>query len=151
VIFKVDGQSVEITVQDWGGYIGQWDNRKWNIRQEPVPPSTKPQGGQAQGGQAAGAPSKPRMRTVQDYAGLVPGFTKSAPIAWFASHRHMADGTNDLYMYSYLFAYAIDLPEGAKTLTLPDNDKIRVLAVTLTDELRPVVPAHPLFDTLERF
>jgi alpha-mannosidase len=150
-VFKVDGKLVEWTVQDWGGYIGQWDNRKWNVRQEPVPPPAKPRGGQAgqvRGGQTGGASLKPRMRTVQDYAGLVPGFTKNAPVAWFSSHRHLADGTNDFYMYSYLFAYSIDLPEDAKTLTLPNNDKVRVMAVTLTDEIRPVVPVQPLFDTL---
>jgi len=160
-IFKVDGKPVELTVQDWGGYIGQWDNRKWNVRQEPVPPPAKPQGaqagqrGQSPGGQArsvqfVGAPPQPRMRTVQEYAGLVPGFIKRAPVAWFSSHRHLADGSNDLYMYSYLFAYSIDLPADAKTLTLPKNDKVRIMAVTLTDETQPVVPAQPLYDTLGR-
>jgi alpha-mannosidase len=90
------------------------------------------------------------MRTVQDYAGLVPGFTKRAPVAWVSSHRHLADGTNDFFMYSYLFFYSIDLPADAKTLQLPNNDKVRVMAVTLTDEAGPVVPAQPLFDTLGR-
>ena len=85
-----------------------------------------------------------------EYAGLVPGFTKPAPVAWFASHRHLADGTNDLYMYSYLFAYAIDLPAGAKTLALPDDAQVKILAATLTDDPWPVKPVQPLFDTLER-
>jgi alpha-mannosidase len=53
-------------------------------------------------------------------------------------------------MYSYLFAYSIDLPADAKTLTLPKNDKVRIMAVTLTDETQPVVPAQPLYDTLGR-
>jgi alpha-mannosidase len=44
----------------------------------------------------------------------------------------------------------IDLPEGARTLTLPDNDKIRLMAVTLSDEGAGVRPARPLYDTLER-
>jgi alpha-mannosidase len=44
----------------------------------------------------------------------------------------------------------IELPEGARTLTLPDNDKIRVMAVTLSDEGGQVRPARPLYDTLER-
>ncbi len=149
-VFKVDGEPVELMIQDWGGYIGQWDNRIWNIRQEPVPPPAKPQGGPARSGRTAGAPSQPRMRTVQDYAGLVPGFTKRAPVAWFSSHRHLPDGTNDFYMYSYLFIYSIDLPVDAKTLQLPNNKKVRIMAVTLTDEIGPVVPAQPLFDSLGR-
>jgi alpha-mannosidase len=177
--FKFGEKSFDLTIQDWGGYIGQWDNRLWNIRQEPVPPrpeakgapatpASTPQIKQAQAppqtrpsqtqaastspsqGAPSAKPQQPRMRTVMDYIGLTPGFTKPAPVAWFASHRHLADGTNDLYAYAYIFVYAIDLPEGAASLTLPSDDKIRVLAVTLADQAPPVVPAQPLFDTLVR-
>ena len=59
-------------------------------------------------------------------------------------------GANVPYGYSYLFAYAIDLPAGAKTLTLPDNDKIRVLAVSVAETTPALKPAQPLYDTLER-
>jgi alpha-mannosidase len=90
------------------------------------------------------------MRTMSEVTGMTPGFIKRAPVAWFASHRHGTDGTNEPYAYSYLFAYAIDLPAGARTLTLPDNDRIRILAVTVADEPGGVRPAHPLYDTLER-
>jgi alpha-mannosidase len=43
-----------------------------------------------------------------------------------------------------------ELPAGAKTLTLPENGNIRILAVTVADESRPVRPTQPLYDTLER-
>jgi alpha-mannosidase len=52
------------------------------------------------------------------------------------------------YAYSYLFAYPLELPAGAKTITLPDNDKIRVLAVSVADENPEVKPAQPLYDVL---
>jgi alpha-mannosidase len=133
---------VDLTIQDWGGFIGQWDNRVWSRRQEPVPPRPD-----------APAPppgTPPRMRTVMEYAGLTPGFIKRAPVAWFASHHHNADGTNAPYAYSYLFAYAIDLPAGAGTLTLPSNDKVRILAITVANEAPSVWPARPLYDTLQR-
>jgi alpha-mannosidase len=52
------------------------------------------------------------------------------------------------YAYSYLFAYAIDLPAGAKTITLPDNDKIRILALSVAEENPAVAPAQPLYDEL---
>ena len=81
---------------------------------------------------------------------ITPGFIKRAPVAWFASHRHGADGANEPYAYSYLFAYTIDLPAGAKTLTLPNNERIRILAVTVANEASEVRPAQPLYDTLER-
>jgi alpha-mannosidase len=135
----VGSREVELTIQDWTGYIGQWDNRIWTTRQEPMPPRP---------GAPANAP--PRMRTVSEMTGLTPGFIKRAPVAWFASHRHGTDGTNEPYAYSYLFAYAIDLPGDARTLTLPDNDRIRILAVTVADEPNRVEPARPLYDTLER-
>jgi len=54
------------------------------------------------------------------------------------------------YAYSYLFAYAIDLPAGTKTITLPDNDRIRILAMTVADEPWVTRPAQPLYDTLMR-
>jgi alpha-mannosidase len=81
--------------------------------------------------------------------GLRPGFIKRADLAWFTSQRRAADGSAEPYAYSYLFAYAIDLPEGARTLVLPDNDRIRILAVTVADEPYVVTPAQPLYDTLE--
>jgi len=133
--FKIGDKPVDLTIQDWGGYVGQWDNRVWTSRQEIVP----------------GAPgAAPRLRTIQEYATLIPGFIKPAPVAWFASHRHLQDGTNDVYAYAYLFAYSIEVPAGATTLTLPDNDRIRILAVTVSNEGRTVRPVQPLYDTLKR-
>ena len=81
---------------------------------------------------------------------ITPGFIKRAPIAWYCDHRHTADGKNEAYSYSYLFAYPLDAPAGATTLTLPDNDKIRVLAITVAEEPSQVKPADPLYDTLKR-
>ncbi len=78
---------------------------------------------------------------------ITPGFIKRAPVAWFASHRHGADGANEPYAYSYLFAYTIDLPAGAKALALPNNERIRILAITVANEVGEVRPAQPLYDT----
>lgn len=115
---------VELTIQDWTGKIGQWDDRTWS--------------------------RPPKEDSYGDFTGLTPGFIKPAPVAWFASHRHTADGTNEAYAYSYLFAYALDVPASAKTLTLPDNDKIRILAVTAAAEEGDLRPAQPLSDVLSR-
>jgi alpha-mannosidase len=140
--FKVGDAAIDLTIQNWGGYVGQWDNRTWRTREERAPAR------QGAPPPAPGAP--PRMRTVTEYSGLTPGFIKPAPVAWFASHRHATDGSNDPYAYSYLFAYAIDIPAGAKTLTLPLNERIRIMAVTVASEGPQVRPAGPLHDTLER-
>jgi alpha-mannosidase len=82
--------------------------------------------------------------------GIQPGFIKRASLAWYSDHHHDAAGKNVPYSYSYLFAYALDLPHGAKTLTLPDNDKVRVLAVSVANENPQATPAEPLYDTLGR-
>jgi alpha-mannosidase len=136
--FLVGDTSVDLTIQDWSGYIGQWDNRTWTTHQEPVPRRSDT------------PPDAPvRMHTVMDFTGLVPGYIKRAPVAWFASHRHTATGANEAYAYAYLYAYSIDVPAGASAITLPDDERIRVLAVTAADGDGGLRPAQPLYDTLE--
>ena len=82
--------------------------------------------------------------------GITPGFIKRAPVGWFASHRHTPAGTNEAYAYSYLFVYTIDVPANAQTLTLPNNDRVRIMAITGSHERSGVKPAHALYDTLEK-
>ncbi|HXS93695.1 MAG TPA: glycoside hydrolase family 38 C-terminal domain-containing protein [Candidatus Limnocylindrales bacterium] len=130
--FQAGGKSVELNVQDWGGFIGQWDDRKWEATETP--------------GRAGG---QPRRDAYGKMVRIVPGFMKTADLAWYCSHHHDAAGANVPYEYSYLFAYAIDLPAGAKTLRLPDDDKIRVMAVSVADDGPELKPAMPLVDTLK--
>ncbi len=137
--FRVGGNPIELTVQDWSGFIGQWDDRTWNEKEEQLPPRA---------GAPAGEP--PRVRKMHEFTGLKPGFIKRTPVAWFASHRHTAEGANEPYAYSYLYAYSIPLPADARTLTLPDNNKIRILAMTVSDESSETLPAQPLYDTLDQ-
>ena len=139
--FRAGDRPVQLTIQNWTGFIGQWDDRTWNTRQEPVQPRP---------GQTL-PPNAPRVRPVEEFSGmLIPGFIKRADVAWYSSHRHAPDGSNEPYAYAYLFAYPIDLPATAATLTLPDNDRIRILAISVADEADQVTPAQPLYDTLER-
>ena len=88
-----------------------------------------------------------------DYAemtGIKLGYIKRADLAWYCSHHHNAAGENVPYGYSYLFAYAIDLPAGAKSITLPENDNIRVMAISVAEDNPEAKPAEPLYDTLGR-
>jgi alpha-mannosidase len=128
--FAVAGAKVELQIQDWGGFIGQWDDRQWFGKDVPVP----------------GQPTRTEHDDYAEMTGVKPGYIKRADLAWYCSHHHNAAGENVPYAYSYLFAYPIDLPEGAKTITLPDNDKIRVLAISVADENPVVKPAQPLYD-----
>jgi alpha-mannosidase len=148
--FHVGQRAVTLNIQDWGGFIGQWDTRIWkdlphtnwaiSAHQAVWPPPDM-----AQREKPDPTPSYPG-----DYIGLKAGFVKPAGVAWYASHQHTVAGLNEPYRYSYLFAYAMDLNHNEKTLALPDNSKIRILAISIAQENPELKPAHPLFDTLNR-
>jgi alpha-mannosidase len=163
VSFHIGTQAEEVIVQDWTGFIGQWDTRLW----KPAPDTITIGGNESPARQVAlrkdwavsanhatwnlenrgspdWAPSYP-----EDYVGLRPGYIKRAPLAWYASHYHTPDGLNQPYAYSYLFAYPFSLPPHTQTLTLPDNDKIRILAISVAREDVVVTPEQPLYDTLD--
>lgn len=165
--FRVGNHAESLAVENWGGFIGQWDTRIWKPR-----PETVTEGGGRFSSEPAhqvplrkdwavsanhaiwdlnnsGSPDwSPRY--PEDYLGLRPGYVKPATLAWYCSHHHTPDGLNEPYQYSYLFVYALDLPAHARTLTLPANEKIRILAVSVANEDAAVKPVQPLFDTLGR-
>src|SRR4029079_2298142 len=133
VAFRVGSDEVKLTVQDWSGFIGQWDNRQWKqteVRLQPrtPPPDIPPDVA------ALLQRSRTRLDPYCEMTAIMPCYIKRAPIAWFASHRHTPAGTNEAYAYSYLFAYAIDVPKSTKTLTLPNNEGVRILAITASNE-----------------
>jgi alpha-mannosidase len=121
--FKVGDTAVDLNVENWGGFVGQWDDRQWTSKDT----------------------------SHDDYGemtGIKPGYIKRADLAWYCSHHHNAAGQNVPYSYSYLFAYPIELPAGAKTITLPENDKIRIMAISVADENAAVKAVQPLYDVL---
>lgn len=139
--FKVGEKSVTLNVQDWTGFVGQWDDRTWKTTEEPIP--------QRDGAPPQGNRPQLRLNEYGELIGIRPGYIKRADIGWFASHRHDSAGSNEPYAYCYLFVYPIDLPSGASTLTLPRNRNIRILAVTATNRSSQARPAQPLYDVLE--
>jgi alpha-mannosidase len=146
--FRVGDKAASENIQAWNGFIGQWDTRIWknppardwaiSANHAAWPPADEQQREQR--------PQSPRY--PEDYVGLEPGFVKPAGLAWFASHHHTPDGLNEPYQYSYLFAYPIDIPENARTLTLPNNDKIRILAISVAEENPTLDLAQSLYDNL---
>jgi alpha-mannosidase len=147
-VFHVGSKTAELNIQSWGGFVGQWDTRIWknqpvrnwatSANHAPWPPADMQQ-------RETRAPSP---RYPEEYVGLQAGYIKPASLAWYVSHHHTADGLNEPYQYSYLFAYAMDVPAGARTLTLPDNKDVRILAVAVGEDSPELKPATPLFDTL---
>ena len=77
---------------------------------------------------------------------IINAFTKRDNIAWYASHRHTPDA-NDAYQYCYLFKYEIALPKGTRSVTLPQNNKIKIFAITVANnKSEDVIPLQPLYD-----
>jgi alpha-mannosidase len=128
-------------VQEWTGAIGQWDSRLRDdrmMRERFVPEITKDQSwplamieAQTVTKWQAGAPVP-----VQGLGQIRPGFVKRDEVAWVATHRHAPQG-NEIYIYGYVFKYGVDLPKGAAAIVLPDDERIRVFAMTLADEPAP--------------
>ncbi|HUA14331.1 MAG TPA: glycoside hydrolase family 38 C-terminal domain-containing protein [Verrucomicrobiae bacterium] len=121
--FEAGREKTELTIQDWSGFIGQWDDREWSS-------------------------NNTSNDNYGEMIGLKPGYIKRAELAWYCDHHHDSAGQNVAYRYSYLFGYAIDLPAGAKTLRLPDNNKIRILAISVANENPELKPVQPLYDVL---
>jgi alpha-mannosidase len=130
--FKTGSKSVDLTVENWGGFIGQWDDRQWVAKDIPI----------------EGLAGKAEHDDYAEMIGIKSGYIKRADLGWYCSHHHNAAGENIPYRYSYLFAYPIDLPPGTNTIQLPDNDKIRILAISVVEENPELRPVQPLYDVL---
>jgi alpha-mannosidase len=113
--FTIGDRRNEVTVQSGTGFIGQWDTRTWNRHEETLPPRPD-----------APPDAPPRKRTVLEYTGLTPGFIKPAAVATFKA--------SPAYEYSYTFSYIFNVPPGARTMTLPANDKIHIVSITASDD-----------------
>jgi len=122
--FTIGTFSATLRIQDWTNYIGSWDNRVFEGEVKELTYSV----------------DNPLKR-------IDPGYIKRAPVAWYCDHRRTENGADMIYSYCYLFKYALPVPPGAKTLTLPDNTKIRILAITAAnDPAADIHPASPLYD-----
>jgi alpha-mannosidase len=118
--FTVDGKVSQLHIQQWTGKVGQFYNRILSRDRNSVLDMELP-------------------------------YAKRANITWFASHVHNAyPMINEAYQYCYLYQYEISIPAGAKTLTLPDNKKIKLLAVTAVKPTSEnVTPLQPLYDNFK--
>jgi alpha-mannosidase len=148
--FRVGAKTADVTIQAWNGFIGQADTRIWKPAPDTVRKDWAVSANHAtwdlkNRGSVSWSPRYP-----EDYLGLTAGYVKRADIAWYASHHHTAAGLNEPYEYSYLFAYALDLPVHSNRLTLPTNDKLRILAISVASQEPDVSSGQPLYDTLGR-
>ena len=110
VIFRAGHTDFPITIGGWSGYIGLWDKREFE-----------------------GFVAELSYSMRNDLKAITPAFIRDQRIAWCASHRHLPAG-DALYEYGYLFAYRLEIPEGATRITLPDSMFVRIVAMSVGDE-----------------
>ena len=109
--FSIGNKSVTLGIQYYSGFIGEWNSLKYNrVMNEEL------------------------FEKDFEVIGENPSYLKTDNIAWVGTHRHRADGTNEAYAFCYLYKYAIDIIKGATMLKLPDNDKIRIMAITAVND-----------------
>lgn len=109
--FYVDGDAVTLGIQYYSDFIGQWNTLTFDKPMNEELPMNE-------------------VKLLKQSS----AYLKQDNIAWVGTHRHSITGVNEAYKFCYLYKYAIDVPRGAKTLVLPDNDKIRIMAMTLTND-----------------
>jgi alpha-mannosidase len=74
------------------------------------------------------------------------GYIKRDDVAWFATHVRN-DTLNDAYHYAYIFKYSIDASPASGFLQLPENDAIKIFAITVAENYYDqATPAQPLYD-----
>ena len=115
--FTADRIPTTLLVPDWAEPTGQWNDRL-----------------------VAGD-------RMDDADRIAPAYAKTVPVAWIGSHRHDARGENEAYVFTHFFRLRLDLRPGARTLTLPNDERIRVLAATAArNDNDAVVAAQPFTD-----
>lgn len=123
---EVDGKPVAVRFRDWSGMLGQWDRRLW-----------------------AGEVPEMAFNWHNDLAGIEPGYVKPEEVAWHVSHYSTPKG-DAFYQYCYMYKVAIDVPKGVKSVTLPNDPRVKVFAASVVNTRgEGVTAAAPLFDTLK--
>ncbi len=81
--------------------------------------------------------------------GQTEGYMKEDAIAYVGTHRHSST-SDEPYVFTYMFKYGIDLPDGADRIILPDNDKIVIFSMVAVNETPRVKNASVMFSTMNR-
>jgi alpha-mannosidase len=138
----------KIIIREWQGPVGQWDSRlkePRQLREVDVAPMTRGQTWSADAIQADMVVTyDPATGMVSGIDQIRRGFMKREEVAWVGSHRHSSEG-NQPYIASYLFLYAIDLPAGLRQVRLPNNDRVRIMAMSVARGPSLIWPTRALY------
>ncbi len=125
VVFHAGEVEIPMPIGGWSGYMGLWDNREFE-----------------------GFVAELSYSLRNDLKRIAPAFIRDQRIAWCASHRHLPAG-DAMYEYGYLFAYRLEIPEGAAHIILPNSMFVRIVAMSVGDEGHAVALQSP-FEDLHR-
>ena len=78
--------------------------------------------------------------------GQTVGYLKDAEVAWVGTHRHSGSG-DEPYEFTYMYRVRIDLPKGARTVQLPQDEHVVIFAATVANDAKDGAAAAPLFQT----
>ncbi|MHA1148171.1 MAG: alpha-mannosidase [Promethearchaeota archaeon] len=116
----VDGNGKQLNeethlIPSINNFLGQWDKRIWK---------KKP---------------KRHLKEKRDYfwinkcIGVEPGYITRARLEWFATHTYKA-GKIQAYRFGYLYTIKLNIPKDAKSLILPDDFRIYIMAMTASQQ-----------------
>ncbi len=125
VTFKAGAKEFPVTIGGWVGNLGCWDNREFE-----------------------GYVAEVSYSMRNDLKTIHPAYIRDQRVAWFASHHHRISG-DAYYEHSYMFAYRLEIPERATSITLPDSRFVRILAISAGDE-GPATALQSPFEDLYR-
>ncbi|MEN8882513.1 MAG: glycoside hydrolase family 38 C-terminal domain-containing protein [Polaribacter sp.] len=127
VVFKAGNKEIPLTIGAWTGHLGQWDTRLFEGHVAELSYSLR----------------NP-LKTIR------PAYYRNHRVAWTASHHHRPGTMVDQwYQTSYMFAYRIEIPEGATSLTLPNYRYVRIMAMSVGNEKTAKALQSP-FEDLHR-
>ncbi len=98
-----------VSLHEYTEPVGQWENRMVNGR----------------------------MVDTRDE--ILPAYVNQTPIAWAGAHRHIADGKNDIYKFTYLYEVTVPTIAGTTQIQLPSDSRLKLLAVSVSDNARDAV------------
>ncbi len=110
VTFKAGDKEFPVKVGGWVGNLGCWDNREFE-----------------------GYVAEVSYSMRNNLKSIKPAYIRNQRVAWFATHHHRTNG-DAYYEHSYMFAYRLEIPEGATSITLPNSRFIRIMAMSVGDE-----------------
>ncbi len=125
VVFRAGDKDIPLSIGGWSGHLGQWDTREFEGEVIELSYSLR----------------NP-LKTIH------PAFYRDHRVAWSATHHHIPTG-DKMYGYSYLFAYRLEIPEGATSITLPNSRFVRIAAMSVGDEGKAEALQSP-FEDLHR-